>query len=191
MTNRRCFSLRLCSLLAGCVVVLMTSLTSPAAGQVQTGPITEPRGHEEPAAPVAKGAKAITEHRENCATRLSVTADALFKPHRWTLNPEGAETLDVLGPMIAKSGKHPARIVAYTGAADSESENRDVSERRAITVRTWLVNHGFLPQTTSLEGFSAEKRVAGSAPKPDSSVLTANREQKNGTIEVALDTCSQ
>ncbi len=162
-----------------CLLAAVSSL----AAQVQTGPITEPRGQEERAAPVAKGAAAITQRDEKCLRRLIVNADALFKPHRWTLNPDASETLDVLGPMIVKAGAHPARIETYTSAADSQPENRDVAERRAITVRTWLVNHRFLAEGTPTKG------MAGGDKTPSTSKSRARAaRQKNGTVEAIIET---
>ena len=176
-------------LLASSLFLMAASLALAAAqsAQVQTGPITEPRGasHEPAGPPIAKGAAAITQQHEKCSTRLIVNADALFTPHRWTLNPDGGETLDVLGPLIAQAGKHPARIETYTAAADSDSENRDVAQRRAITVRSWLVNHQFLPEGTPVEGLS-QPRLAS---KTGTRTWGTNRDQKNGTVDVVIDTC--
>lgn len=176
------------------VLLILAALPLVTAwAQVQTAPITEPRGQQEQSAPVAKGAKAIMEQHEKCATRLRIDADALFRPHRWTLNPDAWETLDVLGPIIAKAGKHPARIVAYTGAADSENENRDVSERRALTVRTWLVNNNFLPAGTPIEGVGELQKAtaAEASSKRDSggSSSPAPAEHNNGSVDILMDIC--
>ena len=176
------------------VLLLLAALPFvTACAQVQTAPITEPRGQEEPEAQVAKGAKAINEQHEKCAIRLRVAADALFRPHRWTLNPDAWETLDVLGPMIAKAGKHSARIVAYTAVAESESENRDVSERRALTVRTWLVNNSFLPAGTPIEGVGeltkAARAEASSTRDSGGSSSAATAEHNNGSIDILTDIC--
>ncbi len=161
----------------------------PQSPETQTGPITEPRGasHEPAGPPVAKGAAAIAEQHEKCSTRLIINADALFAPHRWTLNPDGGKTLDALGPLIAKAGKHPARIVAYTTSSDSDTENRDVSQRRAITVRGWLVNHHLLPEGTPVEGFSKQGAIA--SQKNAGPSQPTGGQPKNGTVEVVIDTC--
>jgi len=155
-----------------------------AAAQVQNEPITEPRAQQKPAPTVAKGAAAITQRHESCATRLIVNADALFTPQRWTLNPDARQTLDVLGSMILKAGKHSVRIVAFTAAADAAPENVDVSHRRAITVRTWLVNHQFVPPDTHAVGFSSSGMSEQAAAVP----MNQHR-QKNGTVEIVIETC--
>ncbi len=156
-----------------------------AAAQVQTAPITEPRAQQEAPVPaVAKGAAAITQQRQSCSLRLVVNADALFAPHRWTLNPDASQTLDVLGPMVLKAGKHPVRIVAFTADSDSAPENEDVSHRRAITVRTWLLNHHMIPAMTPVAGFSSSGLGEQAAAAPMN-----QRRQKNGTVEIIIETC--
>ena len=161
---------------------------------MQTAPIDQPRGQEQPARPLVRGAKAIQEQHEKCFTRWSVNADALFTPNRWTLNPDAAETLDVLGPRIAKSGKHPAHIEVYTAASESEGENRDVAERRALTVRTWLVDSGFLPKDTSMDGFSgqaANARQTHTSTAPGIRARHSPHGDNNGTVNVAIELCPQ
>ncbi len=120
--------------------------TSPPQNTVQTGPINEPRGAEEKpmGPPIVKGIQAIKQTDAKCAETLSVGADALFGPKRWTLNPDAGQTLDALGPLITKAGKHPVRIESFTDSAGSDSHNQMLSEKRAITVRGWLANHGFV-----------------------------------------------
>lgn len=169
-----------------CAVVLAFVL--PAFAQVQNAPITEPRGHEEsPGAQVVKGAAAISEQSRTCSTRLNVNADALFTPHRWTLNADGAQTLDALGPMIVKAGKHTVTIFAETSAADSDKENRDVSDRRAVTVRSWLTNHGFVAAGSAILEFDPEKPT--SPPEKIATSLATERPGKNGSVTIILDTC--
>jgi outer membrane protein OmpA-like peptidoglycan-associated protein len=168
-------------LLAGCFFI-MGGVLGESSPQVQNAPVTEPRRAHEEKTQHSKGAMAITTSHSKCVTLLSVDPDALFQPHRWTLNPDADQTLDVLGPMILQAGKHPARIVAFTSASDSEAENRDVSQRRAITVRTWLVNHHFVPAGTPAEA---------SPTKPDDGPAAQNQKSHgdNGTLQVIVDSC--
>ncbi|MGC2110467.1 MAG: hypothetical protein WA655_13175, partial [Candidatus Korobacteraceae bacterium] len=106
---------RIAALTAGLVTasVFAAPQTQQHQDPAQTGPIDEPRGAEQKAEPVAKGKAAIREIGAKCSTTLIVKANALFQPRRWTFNPDAVETMDVLGPMIAKAGKHPARIESY------------------------------------------------------------------------------
>jgi outer membrane protein OmpA-like peptidoglycan-associated protein len=191
MTSRAWIDVRLRIALAAlaCVCVAATGHGVVAAqasatqqpGQVQTGPIDEPRSAEpRPGGPaIAKGAQAISRQAAKCSSRLMVKADALFRPRRWTLNPDAAQTLDILGPMIAKAGNHSVRIEAYTdsGGADSQA----VAEKRAITVRGWLVNHGFVAEGTTATGFANSGEAVANAEAGDNA--------KNERVEVVIDTC--
>ncbi len=135
----------------------------------------------------AKGAAAITQSHAKCLASLEVNADALFAPHRWTLNPDAPETLDALGVLIAKTGKYPATIFAETSAADSDDENRDVAHRRALTVRTWLANHGLASADTDIEQFNPDKPVA--PPGKIAFSPGTERPRNNGMVQVILNTC--
>ena len=153
------------------VLATAVAIAAAQAQQVQTAPIDKPRGEEESSArPAVKGRAAISQEVTTCATVFHVKAEALFAPHRWTLNPDAGETLDVLGPMILKVGKHAAEVMAETSTSDSDGERREVSHRRAVTVRTWLVNHHIVPEDTAIRQFDLETPPPGKAavaPEPE------------------------
>lgn len=148
------------------------------AGQVQNEPITEPRSAEHKASgpPIPKGIPAITQTEEKCSTQLIVNAEALFKPTRWTLNSDAPQTLNALAPLITKAGKHPVRITAFSGSDNSAKNNQIVAEKRALTMRTWLKNHGVVPEDTTIEGIGNFATDATGPKEP---------------IEVVIDTCKQ
>jgi outer membrane protein OmpA-like peptidoglycan-associated protein len=173
------------------VAITLDSDPLPQAAQVkptnpvQTGPIDEPRSaqHEPSGPPVPKGAQAISQQNAKCSTRLIVNADALFRPSRWTLNPDAAQTLDALAPMIVKAGKHPVRIESFVTSTAPERENQSVAERRAITVRGWLMNHGYVPVGTPVTGVGKHEEIA-SAGSDDS-----NQQHSTQRVEIVIDTC--
>jgi len=159
-------------------------LCAVLSAQVQNAPVTEPRGKQEPAPAVATGAAAITLVNRGCLKELVVNADALFAPHRWTLNADAPQTLDVLGSMIANIGKPPTNIVGYTAVPDSASDDRGVDQRRAMTVRTWLSNHHFIPTDTAIGG-----RRLGESIAPPAEALHTESQRKNGVVWVRIGTC--
>ncbi|MFZ0311556.1 MAG: OmpA family protein [Candidatus Korobacteraceae bacterium] len=150
----RCAGLQLV-LILGCIGLPAVAAPAQAqAGQTQTEPIDEPRAQQEPPGPpVAKGAAAITRQDAKCSQRIIVNADALFKPGRWTLNTDGAETMQALAPLVVKAGKHPVRIEAFVASGAPEHQNQVVAQRRAITLRGWLRNNGYVPVDAPVEGF--------------------------------------
>ncbi len=137
-------------------------------------------------APPPKGNQAIKRQTAKCSVRLVVLADALFEADRWTLEPDAGETLDLLGPQIAAAGHHPVRIEVLTDADGTDSYNQMLSQKQAVTVRGWLVNHHYVPEGTPVEGLG--KPPAAANTKPDGSGNLAGR-QKNRRVEVVIDTC--
>ncbi len=148
------------------------------AGEVQNEPITEPRSaeHKPSGPPIPKGIQAITQTEGKCSTELIINAEALFKPTRWTLNSDAPQTLDALAPLITQAGKHPVRITAFSGSDNSEKNNQIVAEKRALTVRTWLRNHGLVPEDTPITGIA--------------NFATGDQQPKE-PIELVIDTCKQ
>jgi outer membrane protein OmpA-like peptidoglycan-associated protein len=177
--------------LVGAGLAFAVPQAQPSQDAVQTAPIDEPRGaeHKPSGPPIVKGSGAIKQVDAKCSTTLTVADDALFQPRRWTLNPDAGQTMNALGPMIAKAGKHPVRIESFTDPAGSDDDNQSVSEKRAITVRGWLVNHGYVPEGTPIEGLGQRNPVAPNT-KPDGSDDPEGR-QKNRRIEIVIDTCSE
>jgi outer membrane protein OmpA-like peptidoglycan-associated protein len=167
--------------IVACVGLLATALFAQTpqgqqAGQVQNEPITEPRSaeHKPTGPPIPKGIQAITQTDEKCSTTLVVNAEAVFKPTRWTLNSDAKQTMDALEPLIAKAGKHPVRITAFSGSDNSEKNNQIVAEKRALGMRTWLVNRGLVPDDTVIEGIGEFAKGKNGPKEP---------------IEITIDTC--
>jgi outer membrane protein OmpA-like peptidoglycan-associated protein len=136
---------------------------------------------------VPKGLQAIRTEETKCTRRFSVGADALFEFDKAALTLDAAETLNALLPLLAKAGKHPASIEGHTDAKGSDDYNQALSEKRAQTVKDWLVAKGALPAATPIQGWGKRRPVAPNA-KPDGSDDPAGR-QKNRRVEVVLDLC--
>jgi outer membrane protein OmpA-like peptidoglycan-associated protein len=138
---------------------------------------------------VPKGIQAIRAQEEKCARRFQVVSDALFEFDKATLSPDAEQTLQALLSLLAKAGSHPATIEGHTDAKGSDSYNQTLSEKRARTVKDWLVAHGALPASTPTAGWGRRKPVAPNT-KPDGSDDPAGR-QKNRRVEVVLDLCKK
>jgi outer membrane protein OmpA-like peptidoglycan-associated protein len=137
---------------------------------------------------VPKGIQAIRSQVDQCQRRFIVGSDALFEFDKSTLTTEAKETLNVLGPMIQKAGEHPVVLEGHTDALGKDAYNWDLSERRAGTVRNWLIERGFLKASLSqVQGFG-KTRPAAPNTGPDGADNPAGR-QKNRRVEVVIDTC--
>jgi outer membrane protein OmpA-like peptidoglycan-associated protein len=136
---------------------------------------------------VPKGIQAIRTEEAKCTKRFLVGADALFEFDKATLTPDAEETLTALVPLLAKAGKHPAMIEGHTDAKGTDAYNQTLSEKRARTVKDWLVARGAVAAATPVQGWGKRRPVAPNA-KPDGSDDPAGR-QKNRRVEVVLDLC--
>lgn len=151
--------------------------------------IQQPRGSWQQPGEIQtpKGIQAIRAEDERCAKRFLVGSDALFAFDQATLSPDAEVTLEALVPLLAKAGKHPAVVEGHTDAKGADAYNQTLSERRAESVKDWLVKRGALPAATTVQGWGERRPVAPNA-KPDGSDDPAGR-QKNRRVAVVLDTC--
>jgi len=162
---------------------------NPHVGEIQKpGQIQKP-GEIQKAGEIQqpRGIQAIQIHEEKCEQRLLIGADALFAFDKATLGPDAEETLLAALPVIAKAAPRAATIEGHTDAIGSDDYNQRLSERRAQTVKDWMVAHQALPSATATKGYGKRRPVAPNT-LPDGSDDPAGR-QKNRRVEVVLDTC--
>ena len=202
---------RHCALLIGCIFAgIVAAIGVPQLASAQEpppiqapGPIPVPKGSwqipgeiQKPSGPwqkpraiqVPKGIQAIKVESARCERRLSVGADALFDFNKSDLNSDAAKTLDALGPMIKKLGSHKAIVEGHTDSIGSAVYNQELSEKRAATVKNWLVAHDDLPATTPIKGYGKNRPIAPNS-NPDGSDNPEGR-QRNRRVDVVVDTCS-
>lgn len=148
-----------------------------------TGPWQKPGDIQVP-----KGIQAIHVEDSNCQKRLTVGADALFEFDKSTLTPDAKETLDALGEVIRKAGRHRVVIEGHTDAIGSGAYNQTLSEKRAQAVEEWLIEHKVLAkESVRVKGFGKTRPAAPSA-KADGGDNPEGR-QRNRRVEVIVNTC--
>ena len=117
--------------------------------------ICEPKVAAAPAA-AAPAAKPMGE-------KITVAADALFDFNKATLRPEGMKKLD---EVAAKSNSLVLEVVIAVGHADrigSAAYNQKLSEKRAASVKDYLVSKGIPANRVYTEGKGSKQPVT----KPD------------------------
>ncbi len=124
---------------------------------------------------------------EKCRTRLVVGADALFEFDRAELTAAAEASLAALEPAIRENRARHVSVEGHTDAKGATDYNQALSERRAGTVRDWLVRRGAVPAGTPMVGYGESRPVAPNV-KPDGSDDPEGR-AKNRRVEVVLDTC--
>jgi outer membrane protein OmpA-like peptidoglycan-associated protein len=178
-----------CALLMSLPAVRAGFSQQPSGNWQKPGEIQQPSGTwQKPGdIQVPHGIQAIRAEKKGCEKRLSVVADALFAFNKSSLSPDAEETLAALGPEITKQGDHPVTIEGHTDSIGSDAANQVLSEKRATTVRDWLVAHHFVPAGTPIKGFGKTKPVAPNT-NPDGTDSPVGR-QKNRRVEVVIRTC--
>lgn len=116
--------------------------------------------------------------------RFELTADLLFDFDRSDLRPEAEAVLRDVAARIKERAKRPVvRVEGHTDAKGTEGYNQKLSERRAESVRGWLVRAAKLPaKSVTAVGFGEDRPVAGNE-KPDGSDDPEGR-QKNRRVEI-------
>nr|HEX4313837.1 OmpA family protein [Kofleriaceae bacterium] len=93
--------------------------------------------------------------------RIIVKDEILFDSDRAAIQAESDGVLDEIARVI---NQHPelvkVRIEGHTDSIGSEHQNQELSERRAVAVRSYLIEHGVEAQRLSAEGFGAENPIA-------------------------------
>jgi outer membrane protein OmpA-like peptidoglycan-associated protein len=124
--------------------------------------------------------------RETPSTiEVTLAADVLFDFDRSELRAEAASTLHNLADLIRAKARGPAGIRGYTDALGKDAYNQRLSERRAASVKTWLVGHERLAAANlATSGFGARDPVAPNR-KPDGSDNPEGR-QLNRRVTVLI-----
>lgn len=130
-----------------------------------------------------KKAQSFYWHPKSCAGLINgptektytLGADALFNFDSATLRPEGQAQLNKLAEKI---GKHQDDIAAikvdgYTDRLGSYAYNMDLSQRRANSVRSYLITQGVKPSLLTAEGHSKDDPVKAGCHHSNRNALIA------------------
>ena len=93
-------------------------------------------------------AKAITELKADVSEtsiQVDLSADVLFDFDKSNIKPEADAALQKVVLIIASKRKGNVIITGHTDAKGSDSYNQQLSEKRAGSVRQWLIDRGELP----------------------------------------------
>lgn len=117
--------------------------------------------------------------------RVELAADVLFDFDKAELLPKAEETLARAAAFLNdRSRGGVIRIEGHTDGKGSASYNRNLSLRRAQSVKSWLESHGLSAMQFSSVGLGAEKPVAPNT-KPDGSDDPEGR-RRNRRVEIVI-----
>lgn len=117
--------------------------------------------------------------------RIELAADVLFDFDKADIKSDARNALKQVGDVVKEKGKGAVRIEGHTDSKGADAYNQKLSERRANSVRDWLVkNEGVKNVRFATAGLGA-KKPAVSNTKPDGSDDPEGR-QKNRRVEIVV-----
>lgn len=119
--------------------------------------------------------------------RIELPADILFDFDKADIRPSAADALKKAAALLRERAKGPVRIEGHTDAKGNATYNQKLSERRAESVRKWLVEReGLASLKFAIEGFGATRPKVPNT-KPDGSDDPDGR-QINRRVEIVFGT---
>jgi outer membrane protein OmpA-like peptidoglycan-associated protein len=117
--------------------------------------------------------------------RIEIAADVLFDFDKADIRKDARGALKQVGDIVREKAKGTVRIEGHTDSKGSDAYNQKLSERRASSVRDWLVkNEGLKKVKFTTTGFGAKKPAVPNA-KPDGADDPEGR-QKNRRVELVI-----
>ena len=115
--------------------------------------------------------------------QIQLNSDVLFDFDKSDLRPEALVSLQKVVTVMQSYAAYPCTIAGHTDGKGEKQYNQRLSERRAASVKTWLVAHGVSNSITTA-GFGDTKPVAPNK-KPNGADNPEGR-QKNRRVEIVL-----
>ena len=119
--------------------------------------------------------------------KIALSGDILFDFDKDTLRPDAFPTLEKVAEVLSQYPDAPVLIEGHTDSKGKEKYNQNLSERRAASVKNWLV------ENTGADGGRIETRGLGETrpavpnEKPDGSDDPDGRQQ-NRRVEITIKT---
>jgi outer membrane protein OmpA-like peptidoglycan-associated protein len=119
--------------------------------------------------------------------RIELSADVLFDFDKHDLRAEAVPSLEKVAEVVRAHREAPVTIEGHTDGKGTDAYNQPLSERRAVAVKTWLVERGGAnPAKIATKGWGKTKPVASNT-KPDGSDDPEGR-KKNRRVEITVRT---
>ncbi len=127
--------------------------------------------------------KDLRAHATDTEIQIELSSDVLFDFDKSDLRPVAIPSLLKVVTVMQSYPAYLCTIGGHTDAKGGKDYNQKLSERRANSVKTWLVGHGASNQMNT-QGFGDTRPIASNT-KPDGSDDPDGR-QKNRRVEITL-----
>jgi len=111
---------------------------------------------------------------------IRLPGSVLFDFDSEAIRPDAERTLSEVTEVLKAYAGRPVRIEGHTDSIGTDEYNRDLSERRAGSVRDWLVAHRIPAESLRTIGHGESHPVAENA--------TAEGRQRNRRVEIVIET---
>ena len=120
----------------------------------------------------------VLQTRDSARGLIVSMSDVLFDVNQATLKPGAREKLAKVAGILLAYPDLRIRVDGYTDSTGTPEYNRDLSQRRADTVRGYLLKQGISADAVVSEGFGPEDPVATNS--------TAAGRQQNRRVEMVV-----
>ena len=159
-------------------------LVAPKTGVAASpSPLVSPKT-EVGAAPTPLVSAALDVKESATELKINLLGDILFDFDMATIRPAAEPTLAQVAALIRKYRNSTVLIEGHTDGKGSETYNLKLSEKRANSVRGWLIAHGIAEGTMRTGGWGAARPVAPNR-KPNDADDPEGR-QKNRRVEITV-----
>jgi peptidoglycan-associated lipoprotein len=116
--------------------------------------------------------------------KIFVLDNIYYNFARAEIRPDAAKELDKLVQLLADNPEIKIELGSHTDSVDTDSYNLDLSQRRANSAVTYIVQHGISPDRIVAKGYGEAKPIARNT-NPDGSDNPEGR-QKNRRTEFKI-----
>jgi outer membrane protein OmpA-like peptidoglycan-associated protein len=120
----------------------------------------------------------VLQTRDTARGLIVSMPDVLFDFNKYTLKPEARERLaKISGILLAYPGLK-LQVEGYTDSIGSDEYNQELSDKRAESVRAYLISQGVQPDNVTSQGFGKADPVADNS--------TAQGRQQNRRVDMVV-----
>jgi outer membrane protein OmpA-like peptidoglycan-associated protein len=119
--------------------------------------------------------------------KIALSGDIMFDFDKDTLRPDAFPTLEKVAEVLGQYPEAPVLIEGHTDSKGKETYNQDLSERRAKSVKDWLVENAGADGTRIETKGLGETKPAVPNEKADGSDDPDGRQQ-NRRVEITIKT---
>ncbi len=138
---------------------------APPVAPIPPAQLTPEPSSIAPAGEAARSAETPRRQSEPGTSKITLDTDAYFDFDKAILKPEGKRRLEALAAHLTNINLEVVVATGHTDATGSDTYNQRLSERRALTVKRYLVQKGIAGGRIFTEGKGEKQPVASNSTR--------------------------